>query len=108
MDIKRFRGDTYPLEFLLVDSVTKEPLDLQGTTLTFTVDPSRNPVDDTHNIFSIEGFPGLSPGLVEFRPTADQVDVLGRFFYDIQLIDSSSFIKTIQKGRIMFTQDITK
>ena len=47
-------------------------------------------------------------GLVRFAITAAQADLLGVFFYDVQMTASGGEITTILEGSITFDQDITK
>jgi hypothetical protein len=106
-DITRARGDTYPIEFTVKKNGV--PLDITSCTFLLTVDPSKTPVDDVNNLFSLPGSIISAPaGTVSFPINDVQADHIGKFFYDLQMIDASSLIRTIQSGKFTFVQDITK
>lgn len=106
-DISRSRGDTYPMEFTVKSDGV--PLDITDSTFLLTVDPSATPVDDTNNLFALPGQIFSAPGgVVTFSINEDQSDHVGIFYYDLQMIDPAGIIRTIQKGKFKFVQDITK
>lgn len=107
MDIVRKRGDTYPIEItVLADGVA---LDVTDATFLLTVDPSKSPVDNTSNLFQLVGvITDPVAGKVLFTPSDPQADHVGKFYYDIQMIDSSTAKRTIAEGKYTLTQDITK
>lgn len=104
--ITRSRGDTYPIEILVTaDDVA---LDISSCTFTLTVDPNKNPVDATDNVIVLTGSLPGDTGRVDFPLTDEQADNLGKYYYDIQMIDASGLIRTIAKDRFIWVQDITK
>jgi hypothetical protein len=106
-DITRSRGDTYPIEILV--TANGAPLDVTSATFKLTVDPSKAPVDDSANLFSLTGVVTDGPaGAVAFTPTAMQADRVGKFYYDVQMVDGSGAIRTVLSGKFTLTQDITK
>jgi hypothetical protein len=106
-DITRSRGDTYPMEFTVKSDGV--PLDITSCSFMLTVDPSKEPVDDTNNLWAIAGNIESAPGgTVSFSMNSTQADHLGKYFYDLQMIDAAGYIRTIQKGKFNFVQDITK
>ena len=108
--ITRFRGDTHPLTFALTDNATPAvAIDITGFSFLLTVDPGEEPTDAVNNVFSIAGVivSGVG-GTFKFTLTTGQADNLGEFFYDIELIDAASAIRTIAKDTWTWTQDITK
>lgn len=85
------------------------PLDITDCEFWLTVDPSKDPVDDTNNLWSIAGnIESAVGGTVSFSINNAQADYVGKFFYDLQMIDAAGYIRTIQKGKFTFVQDITK
>lgn len=108
-DVKRTRGDTYPLALTLKDK-NGAAIDITGFTFVLTVDPSETPADDTANLFQIAGVITDGPGgAVSFTPTTGNADqVPATYYYDIQMTDTGSQIRTIMKGQWEVIQDITK
>jgi hypothetical protein len=43
-----------------------------------------------------------------FYPTVTNVDLVGDYYYDIEVVDDSGYKHTPVEGKIKFTQDITK
>lgn len=108
-DITRRRGDTYGNEFQIISETTGQPLDITGFSFLLTVDPEPDPLNSDNNVFQITGtITGAATGLVEFAPNATQADNLGAYYYDIQMTDDSGRIRTIQTGKYLLVQDITK
>jgi hypothetical protein len=107
MDIERKRGDTYPIEItVLSDGVA---LDITGASFLLTVDPAKEPTDATNNLCQLTGVITDAPtGAVSFTPTANQMDAVGKYFFDIQMTDASGAIRTIDAGKFVLKQDITK
>lgn len=107
-DIERKRGDTYPIEILVVDDAGAV-VNITGATFLFTVDPEKDPATSTNNKFQLSGvITNAAGGAVEFRPSAANVNLLGTFYHDIQMTDSGGFISTLNKGKFKLVQDITK
>jgi hypothetical protein len=106
-DITRKRGDTYPIEVAITADGT--PLNITGASFVLTVDPRSAPVDDTQNLFALTAdIVNAATGLIEFPVTLMQSDNLGKYYYDIQMLDAGGIIRTIAAGRFTFVQDITK
>jgi len=108
-DLTRYRGDTYADEITITGS-DGLPLDITGYVFVMTVDPSKSPTDETNNIMQINGvILDAANGLVEFAPTATDVDQTPRnYYYDIQMTDTSGRKRTIDSGKYTIVQDITK
>lgn len=107
-EIVRYRGDTWPIRMtILQDDV---PMNITGCDFVLTVDSKKTPPDDTTNLFqligTIEGDP--ADGNVIFEPSELDVDRVGKFFYDLQVTDTSLKKRTIAKDRFTLVQDITK
>lgn len=107
--ITRFRGDTVPDRITV--QVNGVPVDITGYQFRLTVNPSRDPADDTAQLFQVVGviIAPATDGVVEFAPTPVQADqVPGVYFYDIEQVDTAGRVKTIMKDVYIFEQDITK
>lgn len=108
-DIERKRGDTYPINYQVLSATTGLALDISGASFLLTVDPDDKPVNSDNNLFQLVGNITDAPnGLVDFPVSAGQSDNLGFYYHDIQMTDSSGFIRTIDAGKFVFKEDITK
>ena len=109
VDIDRVRGDTYPFIFTVNDSAGS-PIDITGYSFLLTVDPEESPTDATNNLFQLTGSIVSGPaGTVEFSLTALQADQEpAGYYYDLQMTDTATDIRTIAKGAWNVVQDITK
>jgi hypothetical protein len=109
VNIQRVRGDTYPIIFTVNDA-NGDPVDITNYTFMLTVDPSEAPEDDTNNLFEIQGSIVSGPdGTVSFTPTAgDANQTPGGYYYDVEMVDTGSAVRTIAKGAWEVVQDITK
>lgn len=108
-DITRKRGDTYADEFSVLSGTTGLVIDITGFTFLLTVDTEKNPLDATNNLYQLMGvITDASNGLVEFVPSSSNTDLLGKYYFDIQMTDGAGRIRTIDKGFYKFVQDITK
>lgn len=109
--IKWYRGDSYPKGYVIVDEDTKLPIDITGYGFKFTVDSRKEPDDESTQQFQVVGAPDidLASGKVTFTPSPSQTDIPpGSYYYDVEMTDSSSHIRTIRKDKFKLTQDITK
>jgi hypothetical protein len=107
--IIRKRGDTYPYKIQIVEKISCDPIDVTGFSFLLTVDPSAAPVDDTNNLFQISGVIIDSVnGIVGFSPNETQADNVGNYYYDIQMTDADLAKRTIDDGKFVLKQDITK
>lgn len=108
--ITRYRGDTVPDVYNITDDAGAA-LDIStGYTFKMTVNTEKNPVDNTNEVYSITGSVTDGPGgEVSFSPSTFQADqVPGTYYYDVQMVYPSGAIKTLEKGRYVYLQDITK
>jgi hypothetical protein len=107
--ITRRRGDTYPVQITITDSAG-DPVDITGASFVLTVNAVEDPDTPGTEEFDLTGaiVAPATDGVVEFTPTAGDVDLVGRFFYDVQMTDVSGHIRTILAGVWDFVQDITK
>ena len=105
-----YRGDSYPLEFTITNTDGQE-VDLTESTLKFTVNSVKDPVDDSTQLFQIDGDLNVDPttGKVVFFPTEVQTDLpKGKYYYDIELRSISGQVRTVAKESFTILQDISK
>lgn len=108
-DITRKRGDTYADEFIIKSAATGLPINITGYSFVLTVDPAQYPTDSSNNKFQLTGtIVDAAAGRVEFAPSALQADNVGRFFYDVQMVDGAGRKRTIVSGKYVMVQDISK
>ena len=107
--IERKRGDNFPFQFTLTDD-TGTAIDITGFSFRMVVDPSPNPSDALANIFDLAGvITDAVNGVFEIRPTIGDMDITpGVYFYEVQMIDAGSNVRTIVAGQFTVEQDIVK
>ena len=87
LSIDRTRGDTYPIR-MTMSNPDGTPMDLTDKQVLLTVNTEEDPVDTTNQLFQIVGtIIDAANGVVEFRPTDEQADNVGRFFFDVEVSD---------------------
>ena len=107
--ITRRRGDTYADEFTVKSASTQLPINITGYSFLMTLDPSKVPVDETTKIYQLTGtVVDAAAGRVEFVPSPSQANVVGNFFYDVQMIDGAGRKRTLVVDKYKYEQDITK
>ena len=107
MNITRKRGDTIPDVFLI--SKGGIATNLTGTVIKLTVDKHQSPIDSSTQVYQLVGtVSDPTTGKVCFTPSPSQADVVGYFYYDIQMTDSYNSVQTILDGTYTYLQDITK
>ncbi len=109
VNIIRYRGDTYPFQFVLQDA-RGEIVDISGITFRMVADTSKTPADDTTNLFDLAGTaPDPETGVLLFSPSLEDMAIKpGDHFYDIQMIYGQDLVRTIATGTLTVTQDIAK
>lgn len=109
--IRWYRGDSYSISLTVKNKALRAAIDITGYTFVLTVSSEENPSDDTGKKFSIAGVLDDDPttGKVYFTPTATNTDMdPAEYFYDVQMIDGDSNVRTIVKNKFVIVQDITK
>lgn len=106
MQLERVRGDTSADVITLKSGNT--PVDLTGCSALMTLNTLRNPPDNSTQVYQVVGVISLFDSSISFSPTAEQADLVGFFYYDIQLTDATGAIRTLVKDAYVYTQDITK
>lgn len=105
-DLQRKRGDTYPIKWTVTEG--GKTLPIAGYTFTLSVSTQKEP-DTADYEFQLDGIiTDAAAGKVVFYPTETDVDRVGDFYYDIEVVDDSGYTHTPKEGKIKFTQDITK
>ncbi len=105
---KRYRGDTAPYVIKVVDE-NGDPVDISEWSFKLTGSKKENPDSINDQIFSIPGTvtSGVD-GEVTFTFLETDVDVIGEVYVDVESRDEEGFIETLDKGKFVFRQDITK
>lgn len=109
MQIERTRGDTIPDVFTITNPKTRMAVNISGCSFKLTVSSVPDPVDATTQAYQIVGvITDAAKGVVEFAPSADQTNLIGYYYFDVEMTDSYGKILTLVKDTYMFNQDITK
>jgi hypothetical protein len=104
-DLTRFRGDTDDLVFKLTSNGA--PVPLAGCSAVLSVSSEENPAVATYE-FQSNAVVDAQAGTLSFPFTPTQVDLVGEYYFDVQLTDADGKTKTLRKAKITFKQDITK
>ena len=110
-DITWYRGDSFPIELTIKDKATGNAVDITGYAFKLTVDELQDPPDTSTKKFSVDGVLDGTPstGKVAFTPSTTDTAILpADYYYDVQMTDASSNIRTIAKYKFTISQDITK
>lgn len=117
------RGDTFHKRVTLTvtdpDTEEEEAYDLTDCTLWFTVKVHSNDADDDAVIAAYWEEGGNSSqitvadptaGVIEVTVTADEMDdfAVGRYYWDLQLLDAGLEVTTIDDGTFDVVRDITR
>lgn len=108
-NLSKFRGDSFDI-FMTFRDTDDDPIDITGWTLFFTVKVAMNDTD-ADAVISEEVTSHLSPtgGQTKISVTAAQTStLLGDYYYDVQYKKPDGTIKTVLKGLIGFTKDVTQ
>lgn len=108
--ITMYRGDSYPITLTLTDANTKAAIDLTGCSLVMTWDTLQDPPDGSTKVAEIAGVLDADPatGKVTFTPTVTDTATVGVYYYDVQLTDADSNIRTVVKSTVTIKMDISK
>ncbi len=108
MQITRTRGDTYADEFVIRDKETWEPVNLAGCQFKLTVDSMPSPTDTATMKYQLTGVVTPLEGKVLCAPTASQANLVGTYYFDLEMTDATGKVRTVVNGTYIYTQDITK
>ena len=103
------RGDSFDLSLTFKDE-NGGAVDITAWKIFFTAKLSKDLDDDDEGVIAktadiIKG----DEGTAKISLTAEDTDdLLGVYFYDVQYKDKDDNVKTIIKGKIIFTKDITR
>lgn len=104
--ITRYRGDTFPFQFTVRES--GEVKDITDHTLLMSVQDEESPAADEDPLFTLTGtLTDPTNGVVTFAPTAEQMDLVGRYWYDVEMTDPDGLITTVVKGPLLLEHDLT-
>lgn len=108
-DITRYRGDTVADEFTITNPAGAA-INISGYSFVLTVSTIENPPDSGSELYSLTGvITDAAGGVVEFVPSAVQADQKPReYFYDVEMTTAGARVKTIEKGKYTYVQDISK
>ena len=103
------RGDSNAKGFIIQDSAGAV-VDITGFTFKLTVNSEKDPTDQVNEQFSIAGvITDATNGKVAFSPSITDTDIApGKYFYDIEQIDSGGGKSTLLVALALIVQDITK
>jgi len=107
MVIKRIKGDTYSID-LTIQTALGEAVDLTGATVFFTV--KRNIQDtDAKALISktVTSFTSPTTGDVAITLTANDVDYVGEFYYDIKVKFTSGIISSVFADKFILADHVT-
>ncbi|MDA3807922.1 MAG: BppU family phage baseplate upper protein [Thiomicrorhabdus sp.] len=104
-DINRYRGDTKDLVMKLTQD--KTVFSLTGFSAVLGVNSEENPTED-NCVFKSTATVDAATGTLTFPFAVEDVDLVGDFYYDVELTDGAAKTSTIRKGKMVFAQDITK
>lgn len=108
-DFIRKRGDTYADEFVIRNKVTKQPINLTGSSFLMTLVTIPDPTDTLSTVYQLTGtIVDAAAGRVEFSPSDVQADNVGTFYFDVQMIDGAGRKRTVDEGKYTYKQDRTK
>lgn len=112
MAVSRYRGNTAPEEFQLVDN-NGNAIDITDRSFILTVNPASNPVDNTNDVYELTGvITNASNGLYRFPISQTQADsaAAGEYFFDIKMTydpGTGDVTKTIAAGTWTIIQGIS-
>ena len=111
-DLEWYRGDSYPINILIKNKSTGQPIDLTGYSFLLTCSSVKDPVDTSSQLFQVDGVipdQTTNTGEVVFTPSETDTAIdPGKYFYDIEMTDPVGNIRTIAKYKFNILQDITK
>jgi len=109
MDIERYRGDSKADKFSITDKEDGSAVDLTGCTFLLTLDSRKNPTDTSTQIYQLTGtVSDPTSGVVTFAPSTTQANLVGYYYYDVQMTDAAGAVSTLVSGKYLYKQDITK
>lgn len=105
-DIKRKRGDTYPVKITIKEN--GKIIHITGFTGKLSVSTKQQPTAADYVFQSVGVIADEQSGKMYFPITETDANNLGDFYYDIEIMDESGYTHTPVEGKISFSQDITK
>lgn len=109
MHLKRTRGDTIPFTLTIKSNNNGQPVNITGCSFIMTVNSLSVPIDLSTQLYKLDGsIIDVANGLVEFYPTDQNANIVGSFFYDVQITDSYGQVYTATKDRISYSESLIK
>lgn len=106
VDLCITQGDAKP--YNLTFKVGETPLDITGATVTFT---AKKLTSDTEPVLEVivtnHTAPTQGKTTISLSPTKTNID-LGHYYYDIQIVGPSIPKKTVLKGKLDITWQVTE
>lgn len=102
------RGDDKFFVLTFTDS-NGDPIDITGWTVYFTVKSNLNDSDDDA-LISKDVTDHTSPtnGITKIHLTSSDTNLVGTYFYDIQIKRDDDVVLTVLEGNITFKRDVTQ
>jgi hypothetical protein len=82
--------------------------DLTSHSLIFSVSTEEKPTTASYVFQSVGVIDDATAGTAHFPLSESDTDLIGTFYYDVEITDGAGLKRTPSKGKIIFTQDITK
>lgn len=110
-DFEIVRGDNENIEVTFTDNDTNLPINITGYTVYFTVNMTKDSIDDEDAVIKKDITDHTDPTngktLIQLTST-DTAIAIGKYHYDVQYKDENNQIKTVVIGNINIIQDVTK
>ncbi len=106
-----YRGDTLRYKLTFKNADTKEPIDLTGASVWFTLKENVNDPDSEAAIqVHTENHLDPTNGKTEIVVPASETNNLEikTYFYDFQLVDAQGNVSTVMSGKVKVLPDITR
>ena len=97
----------FPLNTPWIPTQDKQVFDLNGFSAVLSVSSDENPTTADYE-FQWNAVVDATEDLLVFPFAIGDVDLVGDYYYDIQLTDGAGKLSTIRKGKMFFLQDISK
>lgn len=108
--IRIIRGDSRDIDVTFTDS-SRNPIDLTGGTVFFTVNASNAPSDDTAAVIEKDVTVHTAPTLGQSRISLENADTditPGTYYYDVQFVDTADEVTSLEQSKFIVKADITR
>ena len=110
-NITHIRGDTRTISVTFTTN-DGTPIDISGSSVFMTINATKDPTDDTSAVVlkEVTSHPDPVNGYTEI--TLDHADTNlvtpGKYYYDVQLVQSDGVVVSLDSGRFTIKPDITR